>query len=63
MTPVSMDAIDISSRTVAGQVEHILDKLNAPSRAAATAYALREGLILGRIIRHDRWRSVDPCGG
>ena len=39
----------IRSRTVATHVEHILDKLEAPNRAAAASYALREGYILGRV--------------
>lgn len=43
------DALIISSRTVANHVEHILDKLEAPNRAAAAAYALREGIIMGRV--------------
>lgn len=43
------DALVISNRTVASHVEHILDKLGAPNRAAAAAYALREGLILGQV--------------
>lgn len=43
------EALIISSRTVATHVEHILDKLEAPNRAAAAAYALREGFILGRV--------------
>lgn len=43
------EALVISNRTVASHVEHILDKLSAPNRAAAAAYALREGLILGRV--------------
>ncbi len=47
-------ALVITSRTVATHVEHILDKLHAPNRAAAAAYALREGLILGKINRHDQ---------
>lgn len=48
------DALVFSNRTVASHVEHILDKLSAPNRAAAAAYALREGLILGRVVRYDR---------
>ena len=43
----------ISNRTVATHVEHILAKLNAPNRAAATAYALREGVSMGHVARHD----------
>lgn len=43
------DALVISNRTVASHIEHILDKLQAPNRAAAAAYALREGLILGKV--------------
>lgn len=39
----------ISDRTVTTHVEHILDKLAAPNRAAAAAHALRNGLILGRV--------------
>jgi DNA-binding CsgD family transcriptional regulator len=48
------DALVISSRTVATHVEHILAKLSAPNRAAAAAYALREGLIMGHVARHDQ---------
>jgi len=47
------DALVVSSRTVATHIEHILDKTNAPNRAAAAAYALREGLILGKVERMD----------
>jgi DNA-binding CsgD family transcriptional regulator len=47
------DALVISNRTVATHVEHILAKLSAPNRAAAAAYALREGLIMGHVARHD----------
>lgn len=43
------DALVIADRTVATHVEHILDKLEVPNRAAAAAYALREGLFLGRV--------------
>ncbi len=43
------EALVITSRTVATHVEHILDKIQAPNRAAAAAYALREGLILGKV--------------
>jgi len=43
------EALVIGSRTVATHVEHILDKLEAPNRAAAASYALREGYILGRV--------------
>lgn len=43
------DALVVSTRTVATHIEHILDKLEAPNRAAAASYALREGLILGRV--------------
>jgi DNA-binding CsgD family transcriptional regulator len=48
------DALVITPRTVATHVEHILAKTNAPNRAAAASYALREGLILGKVDRHDR---------
>ena len=48
------NALVISNRTVASHVEHILDKLSAPNRAAAAAYALREGFIMGRVTRYDR---------
>jgi DNA-binding CsgD family transcriptional regulator len=48
------DALVISARTVTTHVEHILDKLDAPNRAAAASYALREGYILGKVDRHDR---------
>ena len=47
------NALVISNRTVATHIEHILDKLDAPNRAAAAAYALRSGLILGQVARHD----------
>lgn len=47
------DALIVSSRTVATHIEHILDKTSAPNRAAAAAYALREGLILGKVNRHE----------
>lgn len=50
------DALIVSPRTVSTHVEHILDKINAPNRAAAAAYALREGLILGKVDRHDQSR-------
>ena len=50
------DALVISSRTVGTHVEHLLDKLGAPNRAAAVAQAIREGLVLGRVERHD----IDP---
>lgn len=48
------EALVVSHRTVATHVEHILDKIQAPNRAAAAAYALREGLILGKVQRHDQ---------
>ena len=47
------DALVISSRTVGTHVEHVLNKLGAPNRAAAVAYAMREGLVMGRVERHD----------
>jgi DNA-binding CsgD family transcriptional regulator len=47
------EALVITSRTVATHVEHILDKINAPNRAAAASFALREGLILGKVDRRD----------
>jgi DNA-binding NarL/FixJ family response regulator len=39
-------AIDLvlSERTVAHHLNHIFDKLGVSSRAAATAFALREGI-------------------
>ena len=43
------EALVISNRTVASHVEHILDKLGAPNRAAAASMALREGMILGQV--------------
>lgn len=46
-------ALLISSRTVGSHIEHILDKLGAPNRAAAAAMAIAEGLILGRVKRFD----------
>lgn len=48
------EALVISSRTVTTHVEHILNKLDAPNRAAAASFALREGYILGKVDRHDR---------
>ena len=47
------DALVISGRTVGSHVEHVLEKLGAPNRAAAVAHAIREGLVLGRVDRHD----------
>jgi len=47
------DALVISGRTVGTHVEHVLEKLGAPNRAAAVAHAIREGLVLGRVERHD----------
>jgi DNA-binding CsgD family transcriptional regulator len=47
------DALVISGRTVGTHVEHVLDKMGAPNRAAAVAAAIREGLLLGRVERHD----------
>lgn len=51
------NALVISSRTVGTHIEHILGKLSAPNRAAAVAYALREGLIMGKVERYDLPRS------
>lgn len=48
------EALIITPRTVATHVEHILDKIHAPNRAAAASYAIREGLTLGKVNRHDR---------
>jgi len=45
------ESLVITSRTVATHLEHILAKLAVPNRAAAAAYALREGLVLGRVRR------------
>ncbi|MBI1352163.1 MAG: hypothetical protein GC156_13740 [Actinomycetales bacterium] len=47
------DALVISSRTVGSHIEHVLEKLSVPNRAAAVALAIREGLMLGRVERHD----------
>jgi DNA-binding CsgD family transcriptional regulator len=47
------DALVISSRTVGTHIEHILEKVGAPNRAAAVAHAIREGLVLGRVQRYD----------
>ncbi len=47
------DALVISGRTVGSHIEHVLDKLCAPNRAAAVAHAIREGLLLGRVARFD----------
>ncbi len=47
------EALIIGSRTVATHVEHILDKLSVPNRAAAVATALRASLVLGRVERYD----------
>lgn len=52
------EALVVSDRTVATHVEHVLNKLEAPNRAAAASYALREGLILGKVDRHDGARGV-----
>ena len=41
------DALVISERTAVHHVSHILDKLAVPSRAAATAWAFRPGLVAG----------------
>lgn len=35
----------VSERTLVHHVTHILDKLNVPSRAAATVYGYRHGLL------------------
>jgi DNA-binding CsgD family transcriptional regulator len=50
-------ALVVSPRTVGTHIEHILDKLQAPNRAAATAYALKRGLILGKVNRTSRHPS------
>ncbi|MFM7148125.1 MAG: response regulator transcription factor [Actinomycetales bacterium] len=47
------EALVVTPRTIATHIEHILDKLQASNRAAAAAFALREGLILGKVDRHD----------
>ena len=47
------DALIVSGRTVSTHVEHILSKLGAPTRAAAAAQAIYEGMVLGSIDRHD----------
>lgn len=39
-------ALTITARTVAAHVEHILTKLNAPTRTAAAVRALREGMYV-----------------
>jgi len=39
------EALTISERTVINHVTHILTKLDVTSRAAATAYAFRHGLV------------------
>ena len=36
----------ISSKTVANHVEHIYTKIGAPNRAAASLFAVRQGLLL-----------------
>ena len=56
------EALVISDRTVATHVEHVLDKLEAPNRAAAAAYALREGYILGAVERRDGVSAAAPRG-
>jgi len=56
------DALVISDRTVATHVEHVLDKLEAPNRAAAASYALREGLILGKVDQRTGITSAAPRG-
>jgi len=55
-------ALVVSDRTVATHVEHVLDKLEAPNRAAAASYALREGLILGKVDRRDVTTSAGRRG-
>lgn len=45
------EALVVTPRTVATHIEHILEKIQAPNRAAAAAYALRQGLILGKVKR------------
>ena len=47
-------ALSISGRTVSTHIEHILDKLGAPNRAAAAARAIAEGLVLGKVKRYDQ---------
>jgi DNA-binding NarL/FixJ family response regulator len=39
------DALKLSEKTVARHVSNIFNKLNVPSRAAATAYAFKHHLI------------------
>jgi DNA-binding NarL/FixJ family response regulator len=39
------DALVISEKTAIHHVSHIFEKLGVSSRAAATAYAIREGLV------------------
>jgi len=45
------DALCISRRTVSTHVEHILEKLGTPTRAAAAVKAISEGLVLGHVRR------------
>jgi DNA-binding CsgD family transcriptional regulator len=53
-------ALVVASRTVAAHVEHILDKLSAPSRTLAAVRARREGLY---VPRRPRRRPPGPGEG
>lgn len=44
--PAIADRLVLSRHTVATHVEHVLEKLGAPTRGAAAALAVREGLVL-----------------
>lgn len=50
--PAIARALWLSPRTVGSHVERILEKLAAPTRAAAAAHATREGLLLPRLAPH-----------
>jgi DNA-binding NarL/FixJ family response regulator len=40
------DTLRVKSRTIKAHVEHILEKLDIPTRAAAAGRAIQDGLLL-----------------
>lgn len=56
------DNLFISTRTVATHVAHILSKLGLDSRAAAAAYAVRNGIAWRTSKRFDRQDRGRPKG-